>query len=170
MVLTEYPFSFFDNKESFSKVWSDCLKDCEGKTIQNIWGVWDHNSNQWMDDAPMLLELEQETLAINVRSERFLSLVWNGLRATDKIEWFNKDKDARIIAELNWQEALAWKEYGHLFQFKGAIIRRIEVISNADGLIGLCFRTNIDSFVIVDNGDVIAGFLESEWKKFPCHI
>lgn len=152
MTLTEFPFEFFCDKLSFSAKWPHLLSELSGQRISNIFGVWDNLDKEWFDDAPMLVEFTQGTLAVNIHSEKYLALAWNEIFPSDKPRWF-----AENTGFPNWQEDLNWREYSPLSKFKSAEILHIEVIEGESALNGLRFETDMGRFAIIDNGDVIAG-------------
>ncbi len=152
MILTEFPFEYFSDKEQFLKRWAKTLSELSGRRIVNIFGAWDELDTKWFDDAPMLIEFEHGTLAVNVRSERYLALAWNEIFPTEKPRWFG---EAPPVPE--WHEDLSWREYSPLVKFNGAEIFGVEVIEGKNVLNGLRFETDVGVFSIIDNGDVIAG-------------
>lgn len=152
MILTEFPFEYFSDKEQFSKRWTKTLSELSGRRIVNIFGVWDELDTEWFDDAPMLVEFEHGTLAVNVRSEKYLALAWNEIFPTEKPRWFG---EAPPVPD--WHEDLYWREYLPLSRFKGAELLNVTAIASDNALNGLRFETNNGGFSIVDNGDVIAG-------------
>ncbi|MDE6732807.1 MAG: hypothetical protein K2J77_08035 [Oscillospiraceae bacterium] len=152
MILTEFPFEYFSDKELFSKRWAKTLSELSERRIVNILGVWDELDGEWFDDAPMLIEFEHGTLAVNVRSEKYLALAWNEIFPTEKPRWFG---DVPPIPD--WHENLFWREYAPLSRFKGAEILDVEIIDGENVLNGMRFETDVGGFSIIDNGDVIEG-------------
>lgn len=152
MILTEFPFEDFCDKDLFSERWSELLSGLSGRRIVNILGVWDNIDGEWFGEAPMLVEFVQGTLAVNVRSEKYLALAWNEIFSTEKPRWFSENPEIP-----GWQEDLDWREYSSLAKFKGAEILRVEVIEGENALNGLRFETDKGGFSLIDNGDVIAG-------------
>lgn len=152
MILTDFPFEYFSDKERFSEKWEKQLAALSGSRIAEIYGAWDNTDDKWFDDAPMLVELAHGTLAVNVRSEKYLALAWNEILPADKPCWFGE-----VPPVPGWQEDLYWREYSPLAKFKGAEIMRVEVIKGENALNGLRFETDKGGFSIIDNGDVIAG-------------
>lgn len=153
MILTEFPFEYFSDKERFSERWSELLSGLSGQRIVNIFGAWDNIDGEWFGEAPMLVEFAHGTLAVNVRSEKYLALAWNEIFSTEKPHWFPEN------AEIpDWQEDLNWREYSPLARFKGAEIVNVKVIAGENALNGLRFLTDRGGFIIIDDGDVIAGF------------
>lgn len=153
MILTDFPFEYFSDKEQFSEKWEKRLAALSGSRIAAIYGAWDNTDDKWFDDAPMLVELEQGTLAVNVSSEKFLALSWNEILLTDKPCWFG---EAPPVPD--WQEDLEWREYTPLSRFRGAELLSVEAIAGNNALNGLRFLTDRGEFIIIDDGDVIAGF------------
>lgn len=153
MILTEFPFEYFSDKERFSEKWEKQLAALLGSRIAEIYGVWDNTDDKWFDDAPMLVEFAHGTLAVNVRSEKYLALAWNEIFPTEKPRWFG---EAPPVPD--WREELDWRGYTPLSRFKGAEIVNVEVISSENALNGLRFFTDRGGFIIIDDGDVIAGF------------
>ncbi|MDE6728100.1 MAG: hypothetical protein K2J80_09220 [Oscillospiraceae bacterium] len=152
MILTDFPFEFFCDSALFSEKWTELLSGLSGRRIVNIFGAWDDLDKEWFDDAPMLIEFAHGTLAVNVRSEKYLALAWNEIFPTEKPRWFG---EAHPIPD--WRENLYWREYLPLSQFKCAEILRVEAIEGENALNGLRFETDKGGFSIFDNGDVIAG-------------
>lgn len=152
MLLTEFPFEFFCDSVRFSERWAELLSGLSGRRIVNIFGAWDNIDGEWFDDSPMLVEFAHGTLAVNVRSEKYLALAWNEIFPTEKPRWFG---EAAPVPD--WQEDLDWREYIPLSQFNGAEILCVEVIRGENALNGLRFKTEIGGFSIVDSGDIIAG-------------
>ncbi len=153
MILTEFPFEYFSDKERFSEKWEKRLAALSGSSIAGIYGAWDNTDDKWFDDAPMLVELEQGTLAVNVSSEKYIALSWNEILPTDKPRWFGE-----VPPLPDWQEDLEWREYTPLSRFKGAELLSVKAIAGDNTLNGLRFFTDLGEFIIIDDGDVIAGF------------
>lgn len=153
MILTEFPFEYFSDKERFSEKWEKRLAALSGSGIIDIYGAWDNTDDKWFDDAPMLVELERGTLAVNVSSEKFLALSRNEILPTDKPRWFG---EAPPVPD--WQEDLEWRSYTPLSRFRGAELLSVEAIAGNNALNGLRFLTDRGEFIIIDDGDVIAGF------------
>lgn len=155
MILTEFPFEYFSDKERFSEKWAKTLSELSGRRIVNIFGTWDELDMEWFGDAPMLVEFESESLAVlavNVRSEKYLAIAWNEIFPTEKPRWFGE-----IPPLPDWHEDLYWREYSPLAKFNGAEILSVEVIDGENVLNGLRFETDVGGFSIIDDGDVIAG-------------
>lgn len=155
MILTEFPFEFFCDKKRFSEKWKNRLVELSNSRICDIYGVWDNIDGEWFDDAPMLVQTDNGTLAVNVRSEKYLALAWNEILPTEKPRWFG---EAPLLPD--WREDLDWRGYSPLSRFVGAVILRVEVIEgeNAPNVLnGLRFETDRGGFSIIDNGDIIAG-------------
>lgn len=155
MVLTEFPFEYFSDKERFSIKWARTLSELSGHRIINIFGVWDELDMEWFDDAPVLVEFESESLAVlavNVRSEKYLAIAWNEIFPTEKPRWFG---EAPPLPD--WHEDLYWREYTPLSGFKGVRLLNVTPIAGDNALNGLRFETDNGGFSIIDNGDVIAG-------------
>ncbi len=152
MILTEFPFEFFRDSAMFSDRWAELLSDLSQRHIVNIFGAWDNLYKEWFDDAPMLIEFEHGTLAINVHSEMYLALAWNEILPTEKPRWYAEDSSFP-----DWREDLDWREYSPLAKFNGAEILGVEVIEGENVLNGLRFETDVGGFSIIDNGDIIAG-------------
>lgn len=152
MILTEFPFEDFCDKDLFSERWAELLSALSKRRIADIFGVWDNIDGEWFGDAPMLVEFAHGTLAVNVRSEKYLALAWNEFFSTEKPRWFSENTDIP-----DWREDLDWREYSPLWKFKGAEILRVEVIGGENALNGLRFETDKGGFSLIDNGDVIAG-------------
>ena len=152
MILTEFPFEDFCDKDLFSERWAELLSALSKRRIADIFGVWDNIDGEWFGDAPMLVEFAHGTLAVNVRSEKYLALAWNEIFPTEKPRWFSENTEIP-----DWREELDWREYSPLSKFKGAEILRVEVIGGENALNGLRFETDKGGFSLIDNGDVIAG-------------
>lgn len=152
MILTEFLFEDFCDKDSFSERWAELLSALSKRRIVNIFGVWDNIDGEWFGDAPMLVEFAHGTLAVNVRSEKYLALAWNELFPTEKPRWFSENTEIP-----GWQEDLDWRENLQLVKFKGAEALRVGVIEGENALNGLRFETDKGGFSLIDNGDVIAG-------------
>lgn len=152
MILTEFPFEFFFDKESFSDMWAERLSELSGSRITDIFGAWDNLDKEWFGEAPMLVQTHSGTLAVNVLSEKYLALAWNELLPTEKPRWFG---EAPPVPD--WREDLDWRGYSPLSRFNGAVILRIEVIEGENALNGLRFETDKGVFSIADVGDIIAG-------------
>lgn len=152
MILTEFKFDFFRDKDLFSERWLELLSALSRRRIVNIFGVWDNIDGEWFGEAPMLVEFAHGTLAVTVHSEMYLALAWNEIFSTEKPRWFSENIDMP-----DWQEDLNWREYLPLSKFKGAEILRVEVIEDENVLNGLRFETDKGCFSLIDNGDVIAG-------------
>lgn len=150
MILTEFPFEYFSDKERFLRKWANTLS---GRRIVNIFGVWDELDGEWFDDAPMLVEFGHGTLAVNVHSEKYLALALNEILPTEKQRWFGD-----VPPLPDWHEDLNWREYTPLSRFKGAELLNVTVIAGDNSLNGLRFGTDVGGFSIIDSGDVIAGF------------
>ncbi len=152
MILTEFPFEDFCDKTLFSERWEKTLSALSGQRVTNIFGVWDNTDGKWFGEAPMLIGFENGSLAVNVRSEKYLALTWNKILSTEKPRWFPENTEIPY-----WREDLDWREYSPLSEFKCAEILRVEVIGNENTLNGLRFKTDKGGFSIADVGDVIAG-------------
>ncbi|MCM1168201.1 MAG: hypothetical protein NC401_19625 [Ruminococcus sp.] len=152
MILTELPFEFFGDKALFSEKWGRVLSELSGLRIVKIFGVWDNLDGAWFGEAPMLVELAHGTLAVSVRSEKYLALARNEIFPNDKPQWFPENTEIP-----DWREDLDWREYSPLCKFKGAEILRVELIGNANALNGLRFETDRGGFSLADGGDVITG-------------
>lgn len=152
MILVEFPFEDFCDKALFSERWAERLSALSGRRIVNIFGAWDNLGGEWFDNAPMLVEFEHGTLAVNVRSEKYLALAWNEIFPNEKPRWFPENTEIP-----DWHEDLEWREYSALLKFKGAEILRVKVIESENALNGLRFETDKGGFSIADAGDVIAG-------------
>lgn len=152
MILTEFPFEYFSDIERFSEKWARTLSELSGRRIVNIFGVWDDIETEWFDDAPMLVELENGTLAVNLRSEKYLALAWNEIFPTEKPRWFG---EAPPLSD--WHEDLFWREYTPLSRFKGAELLNVTAVAGDNTLVGLRFETDNGGFSIIGSGDVIAG-------------
>lgn len=146
MILTEFPFEFFFDKESFSDMWAERLSELSGSRITDIFGAWDNLDKEWFGEAPMLVQTHSGTLAVNVLSEKYLALAWNEIPPTEKPRWFG---EAPPVPD--------WRGYSPLSRFNGAVILRIEVIEGENALNGLRFETDKGVFSIADVGDIIAG-------------
>lgn len=153
MILTEFPFEFFCDSAPFSEKWEKRLAALSGSIIAEIYGVWDNTDDNWFDDAPMLVEFAHGTLAVNVSSEKYLALAWNEILSTEKPRWFG---EAPPVPD--WREDLEWRGYTPLSRFKGAEIVSVKAIAGENALNGLRFLTDRGGFIIIDDGDVIAGF------------
>lgn len=152
MILTEFPFEYFSDKERFSEKWTKTLSELSGRRIVNIFGAWDDLDKEWFGDAPMLVEFEHGTLAVNVRSEKYLALAWNEIFPTEKPRWFGETPPMP-----DWHEDLYWREYTPLSRFKGAELLNVTAVASDNALNGLRFETDNGGFSIIDDGDVIAG-------------
>lgn len=152
MILTEFPFEDFCDKNLFSERWAELLSALSGSRIVNVFGVWDNIDGEWFEDAPMLVEFAHGTLAVNVHSEKYLALAWNEIFSTEKPRWFSENPEIP-----GWQEDLDWREYSPLSKFKGAEVLRVEIIEGEHALNGLRFETDKGGFSLIDNGDIIAG-------------
>lgn len=168
MILTEFPFGYFSDKPHFSKRWGGLLGSLSGERIEKIFGVWDRIDREWFGEAPMLVQTTKGTLAVNVKSEKYLALEWNTILPTDKTRWFS-EKTIREMSDMDWSEDLEWRGYSPLDGFNNAKILRIEVIEAENALNGLRFETDIGCFSIIDNGDVIAGFPENDTEGQKMH-
>lgn len=152
MILTEFPFEDFCDKTLFSGRWEKTLSSLSGQRIVNIFGVWDNTSGEWFGEAPMLVELENGTLAVNVRSEKYLALAWNKILSTEKPRWFPENTEIP-----DWREDLDWRVYLPLCKFRNTEVLRVEVVGSENALNGLRFKTDEGGFLIADAGDVITG-------------
>ena len=152
MILTEFPFEDFCDKDLFSERSAALLFGLSGSRIVNIFGVWDNIDGELFGDAPMLVEFVCATLTVNVRSEKYLALAWNEIFPAEKPRWFSENTQIP-----DWREDLEWREYSPLAKFKSAEILSVEVIEGENALNGLRFETDKGGFSLIDNGDVIAG-------------
>lgn len=159
MILTEFPFEYFSDKQQFSKRWSKLLGSLSGENIEIIFGVWDRIDREWFGEAPMLVQTTKGTLAVNVKSEKYLALEWNTILPVGKPRWFS-EKTIREMSDMDWSEDLEWRGYSPLDGFNSAKILRVNVIEAENALNGLRFETDKGRFSIIDNGDIIAGFPE----------
>lgn len=153
MILTESPFEFFCDMDGFSDMWTERLSELSGSLITGIFGAWDNLDKEWFGEAPMLVQTDGGTLAVNVRSEKYLALAWNEILPTEKLRWFCETPPIP-----DWREDLVWRGYSPLSRFSGAVILRVEVIESENALTGLRFETDKGGFSIADVGDIIAGF------------
>ena len=152
MILTEFPFEDFCDKTLFSGRWEKTLSALSRQRIVNIFGVWDNTSGEWFGEAPMLVELENGTLAVNVRSGKYLALAWNKILSTEKPRWFPENTEIP-----DWREDLDWRVYSPLCKFRNTEVLRVEVVGSENALNGLRFKTDEGGFLIADAGDVITG-------------
>lgn len=165
MSLTNYPFVFYDNDEELLRAWGEVLEVCKGKTINKIYSVWDELSNEWFEEAPILVQFSHATLAITVKSERYIALALNKILPNQKPVWFDEEQINEML-EIEWEEELNWREYSELSDSFGKTVKNISLAHdyyNSAQLIGIMIEIyDSENIIICDVGDIIAGFKETD--------
>ncbi|MGM9978227.1 MAG: hypothetical protein ACI33J_05470 [Clostridium sp.] len=164
MILSNYNFNYYSDKEAFLRENKDILEQINGIKIQEVYALWDNIDSSWFLDAPMLIQFEAGILSIKVKSEKDIAIGWNDIDLNSKPVWLPKDEIP------GWKEDLEWKRYSKV---EGAIGRRIltsmtikEEITN--NLIGIQFLTEQDGLLkFIDSGDEINGrFVNFKYEFF----
>ena len=101
--ISSYKPKFHTTSESFIKEHSKQLLNLIGKKINRFWLMWDEKENEWMADAPIILEIENQRYEFTVYQLDEFSLTINSFELDEKLDWYGMGKEMPLF----------WKENGN---------------------------------------------------------
>ena len=97
-----YKPNFHTKAKSFKKEFNKTLSELIGKKINRFWIMWDINENEWLADAPVILEINGIRFEFTVYQIAEFSLTINSFELSDKLDWYGSGDEM----------PLTWKENG----------------------------------------------------------
>jgi hypothetical protein len=62
-----------------------------GKNITDVWVVWDNKADEWFEDCPVILNIEEMQLEICTSELDKLSITFNEIDMSKKLDWYGAD-------------------------------------------------------------------------------
>ncbi|MEU8404990.1 hypothetical protein AB0C19_02170 [Micromonospora sp. NPDC048842] len=69
----------------------DRLQSLVGRRLTYTWLVWDDDHDEWFADCPVVLDFARERLEVNHQKFDDLSITWNSIDVTQRLEWPTSD-------------------------------------------------------------------------------
>ncbi|MFG2495735.1 hypothetical protein ACGFSD_32510 [Streptomyces caniferus] len=63
------------------------LRGLAGRTLTNVWMVWDLQDDEWFCDCPVLFDFAGEQIEVNHHKFDDLSLTWNTIDPRHPVRW-----------------------------------------------------------------------------------
>ncbi|MGI5347075.1 hypothetical protein ACQEU8_02640 [Streptomyces sp. CA-250714] len=63
------------------------LRGLAGRTLTNVWLVWDLGDDEWFCDCPVLFDFDGEQVEINHQKFDQLSVTWNTIDPGSPVRW-----------------------------------------------------------------------------------
>ncbi|MFE6844677.1 hypothetical protein [Streptomyces sp. NPDC057686] len=74
------------------------LRALSGRTLTQVWTVWDLVDDEWFRDCPVLLDFDDVQVEVNHRKFDDLSLTWNTINPRRPVSWTGFDLEWRSEA------------------------------------------------------------------------
>jgi hypothetical protein len=120
--LDNYNPSFFYNLEELIKFNRDKLRNLNGKSIRDVWAIWELNSDEWYSDGVIILCFDDTNIEICNHNLNELSITWNEIDVNIGLESYDFEEYGKFNFE--WRKDC-------LDQFKlinGKRIEEIEIV------------------------------------------
>lgn len=97
-----YKPKFHNSAESFKLEFDKTLSELIGKNIDRFWVMWELKENEWLADAPIILEIDGNRFEFTAYQLDEFSLTINSFELTEKLDWYGMGSEMPLI----------WKENG----------------------------------------------------------
>ena len=101
--IPKYKPNFHTNAEDFKNEFDATLSELIGKKIEKFWVMWDTKLNEWLQDGPVILEIDGKRFEFAAYQLDEFSLTINSFELTDKLDWYGMGDEMPLI----------WKENGN---------------------------------------------------------
>jgi len=98
--ISSYKPKFQTTAESFINEHQSELLKLIGKKITRFWIMWETNDDIWMNDAPIILEIENKRYEFTAYQLDEFSLTINSFELSEKLDWYGMGNEM----PLEWRE------------------------------------------------------------------
>jgi hypothetical protein len=96
----------------------DRLAELADRMLTHVWVLWDHGTDTWFADAPVLLDFDGEQVEINHQNLDALSVTWDTVNTAEPVRWPVEGFD------LRWRE----DPRGELADLRGQRVQSVELL------------------------------------------
>ncbi len=116
--IPDYDPNFFDNSDSFLKVFKKDISKLIGLTLDDYWLMWHLADNTWYNDGPLILSINNNHYEFTAYELDKFSLTVNQIDIEKKLDWYGAGDEI----------PLTWKNKGNE-EVNRLIGRKIEDIN-----------------------------------------
>lgn len=95
--IPDYEPIFFDNTESFIKVFKDIFTSTIGLRLEDYWLMWEAKKNEWYNDGPVILKIGNTRFEFTAYELDKVSLTFDKIDLTRKIDWYGAGDEIPLI-------------------------------------------------------------------------
>lgn len=119
--IRDYEPNFFREADTFNKVLGDTLLKLIGKPVDDYWLMWETKENEWYNDGPVILKIDNRQFEFTAHQLDEFSLTVNQIDLNQKLDWYGAGDEIPLI----------WKSKCHsaIDQIIGLSIKEISILT-----------------------------------------